>query len=187
MSPKLLTVIAALLVAASTALAAPAPDPKTIALQPADVRGLQPGLKWGGGPIRPGDEYRPRGWIEGWRGYGTVPNPKAKLAELNSYADVYKTSAAAGEWVKYRKREFVQSPNGWHPLGTAVKIGDATETFTTTLHPGGGLHLTYIAILWRYKTATALVTATGNAKSLKPDPIVRLARRQQTRMKAALG
>ncbi len=184
MSPKLLILACALLVAVSTAAAAATVDPKTMVLQRADVRGLQPGLKCCSG-TRPTDEYHPRGWIDGWRVIGGLSNPKAKVAELNSYADVYKTSAAAGEWVKYKKRQFIQSPNGWHPFSTGSKIGDATEAFTTTLSPGGGLHLTYVAIFWRYKTATALVTATGNAKTLTPEPIIRLARKQQTRMQAA--
>lgn len=187
-------VLAAVALTASTAVAAT--DPKTMVLRLSDLpAGF--GLKRGfyADNARAAREtaaasladYNRWGRINGYEAE-YAREGIAGIGQVNSAASTYKAAGGARDSLR---RSFAQaakpSPGGlrFKRLSAGGRIGHEVRVYSTT-YKSEGLSVTLVTVLWRYGTVRASIYAGGLRGTVDVAEVVRLAKRQQSRVAAAL-
>jgi hypothetical protein len=201
----LLVLVVLLAAAAAAALhaAPPGVDPRAMVLHAVDLRAgfslqngsyasnVQAAKESAQGAHVSAAQLARWGRINGYRAEYRRSAP-AGLIDLYSSANTYKTATGAQASQKHAlavataanlARAGIQ---GWKQLSPGRAIGDFSAVFTGIDRSGKTPGVIY-AIQWRYRTVNASVIGEGAKGTVAADVVVKLARRQQARLKTVLG
>jgi hypothetical protein len=122
---------------------------------------------------------REGGWIARYHRSGTAASTGALVVE--SRVDLFKSdSGAKSDFEQYRAMLTEQAGVEPHPVDVPA-IGDGA--FATTFTQAGARTVRFYRIAWRYRNATASITAEGWDGKLSRSEAVALAQKQQARLR----
>jgi len=108
--------------------------------------------------------------------------------QVESNASVYKTAKGATESTR-ESFSVATKPNvaGWvfKPVSAGGAIGHEARVYSTSVKQGG-LDLTVVVVIWRYRTVKASIFAGGFKGTVDAAEIASLARKQQAKIEAAI-
>lgn len=179
----------ALVALAAAALAGGAADPKTMVLQPADMpvdfRRTKVRYVSNAQAAREAEVKKDFARLGRVRGYEATYRKKAVRGTLVvvSRASTYRTAAGARQSmaIDFRGAERSRSPR-FRRVGLTTKIGDEARMYRATVKQGRTTVEVY-TLAWRSGRVYAAVIGSGVAGTGKPYFVVKLARRQQARIR----
>lgn len=124
---------------------------------------------------------REGGWIARFTRPGTKATPGPLV--VVSRADLFGSSKGAKDDLGTYRFELARQVGIARQTLRPPQIGD--ETIGLSFRQPGSLRVRFVTIAWRYRNATASLTAQGFANRLSVPEVVRLARRQQQHLAAA--
>jgi hypothetical protein len=127
------------------------------------------------------------GRIAGYEVDFTRPARSATLQdgplEVKSSASVYRSESGAGAAFAYARRHLV--PGGYGPLALGFTVGEEARQWVSQGESGLGTMLQYV-LIWRERNVDASIVLTGRVGVVSAADVAPLARRQETRIRAAL-
>lgn len=126
----------------------------------------------------PAHDGREGGWVARYRRAGSPKTQGPLLVE--SRVDVFKSSGGAKDDLDLYRRLLSSGPGSQRRRLAVGSLGD--DAVGTTFLQAGGMPVRFYRIAWRYRNATASVTAEGFDGHITAADAVGLARKQQQRL-----
>ena len=192
--------VGAVALVATAAAHAAAPDPRSLVLRQSDVRALhlpvdvfltEAGYESNaqasseeGGPARAELEKWDR--VNGYDAVFERAKTERSQYRFESAVDTFRALKGAREAMRYLVAALGREPLKLVPRPTRGPIGDEAHAYVLNVTIENTKY-EYALIFWRYKTAVAHLAMSGSAESVNLTDALRLARKQQARMKAAFA
>lgn len=128
----------------------------------------------------------PHGFLTGWESEFKADNPIGGVADIDSSVSLYDSASDAHKSVLMSYRRVATGhPPGYSRftrLSVGAPLGDEARMYVSKGH-SSGIALTIYALVWRSGMAKASVIIGGVTGTIKPTAAVRLAKKQQARMR----
>ena len=188
----LLGVLGVCALAASSAPAASAPDTRqmVLRLQDAPAGFERTGGRYVSNKQAAAETEAPKDYVK----LGRITGYEAEfekgglvgLLQISAAASTYKTARGAHDSLLGSVAGAEKATPRFRRLALGGSLGHEARLYKTTI-TNNGMKIDVVSLVWRYKTIFSAVLAGGISGTFDPAAVVALGRKQQARIRAAVG